>query len=110
MEIFPDGMGAAISDSEKYSETARELGNDMTDVSGDVSPEMGVNFGLIGFALKAAGVLVNTFTFFIFGFYNMLTDCGVPVAIAFMLQTVAFFIMSVGTFQLLTGRGLKAYE
>jgi len=110
MEIFPDGTATSISDSEKYSETARELSGDMTAVSGDVSPEMGINFGLIGFAIKAGGILVNTFTFFIYGFYNMMTACGIPAAIAFMLQTIAFFIMSIGVFQILTGRGMKAYE
>ena len=110
MEIFPEGTGTSMSDGDKYSKEARNLSSDMTEVSGDVSPEAGINFGLIGFALKAGGILLTTFTFFIFGFYDMLKGCGVPEAIAFMLQTIAFFIMAVGAFQLLTGRGMKGYE
>lgn len=109
MGIMPTGSTINV-DADGMNTKAKELKNEMVDISGDTDTGIAGSLQLASMAFTAIGVLVGTFTFFIYGFHDILTACGVPEAIALLLQTVLFLVMSIGIAQLVTNRGFKNYE
>lgn len=107
MELFEVDMPSNEADG--LASAGEKMVSDMENISGDVSSEVGLNFGLVGFAWKLAGVILGAFKDLIL-IGPMLKSMGVPGAFADVVQAITWFILAFGMFQLWTNRSAKGFE
>lgn len=107
MDILPVGLPG--NEADDLASAGERMIDEMKGVSGDISAENSLNFGLIGFAFKLTGVVLGAFTDLIF-IGGMLKSFGIPTLFADVVQAIMWFILAIGMFQLLSNRSMKAYE